>query len=41
MTESLREIVSKFDEEHIVKQIILIGMDGRIKNIEFNVEMNE
>ena len=41
MIKDLKEIVSSFDTEHIIKQIILIGMDGKIKNIEFNVEIKE
>ena len=37
MGESFREMINEFDEEHIIKQIILIGLDGGIRNIEMEV----
>lgn len=37
-----KELVEEFDIEHIIKQIILIGEDGAIRNIELeNEEIEE
>jgi len=38
---NFKEAVTEFDKEHIVKQIILIGEDGKVKNIEFDNEVEE
>jgi hypothetical protein len=35
--EEVKQIINQFDEEHVVKQVILIGLDGIVKNIEFEV----
>ena len=37
----LRDIVEEFDALHVVKQIILIGEDGAVKNIEIGNEVVE
>ena len=34
MIENLKEIISEFDKTNITKQIILIGFNGAIRNIE-------
>ena len=34
----IREIINDFDARHIIKQVILIGFDGGIRNIELEVE---
>jgi len=34
----LRELINEFDREHTVKQIILIGIDGGIRNIELDFD---
>ena len=36
-----KEAINEFDEEHIIKQVILIGVDGKVRNIEFEVEEDE
>jgi hypothetical protein len=38
MIDGLRDIVNSFDKDHVVKQIILIGFDGKVKNIELEGE---
>jgi hypothetical protein len=30
--------ITEFDQEHTTKQIILIGVDGAVRNIEFKIE---
>jgi len=37
----MREIINEFDREHIIKQVILIGEDGAVKNIELNNEIED
>jgi len=37
----MREIINQFDNDHIIKQVILIGEDGAIKNIELNNEVED
>lgn len=39
-TWNLMDNLTQFDKKHIVKQIILIGIDGKVRNIEFDVEVN-
>jgi len=34
----LKEAIKKFDEEHLIKQVILIGNDGTTRNIEFDID---
>lgn len=34
-SESVKENITAFDNAHIIKQIILIGVDGVTRNIEF------
>jgi len=41
MIEGFRETINEFDEEHIIKQIIVIGVDGAIRSIEFDVEVED
>jgi hypothetical protein len=31
---TIREMIKMFDETHLIKQIILIGNDGIVRNIE-------
>ena len=33
-----KELINEFDEKHKIKQIILIGYDGAIRNIEFMLQ---
>ncbi len=39
--EDLKEAINDFDKIHTTKQIILIGVDGGIRNIELEVEDEE
>lgn len=39
--QDIKEMINEFNEEHIVKQIILIGLDGKVKNIEFEFDDEE
>ena len=38
IAQSIRELITEFEEEHLIKQIILIGNDGAVKNIELEIE---
>jgi len=40
MIENLKEIITEFDNQNVTKQIILIGFNGAIRNIELE-EDNE
>ena len=37
IAQSIRELISEFEEKHLIKQIILIGNDGAVKNIELEL----
>lgn len=38
MIDGLRDVINGFEKDHVVKQIILIGFDGAVKNIELEEE---
>lgn len=38
MINGLKDIINGFEKDHVVKQIILIGFDGAVKNIELEEE---
>ena len=35
------KVIKNFDDLHIIKQIILVGEDGGIRNIEINNEESQ
>ena len=41
MVMNVVEVFKEFDDENVIKQIILIGVNGKIKNIEFTLEEEE
>lgn len=41
MIDGLKATINEFDEKNIIKQIILIGDNGAIRNIELDVEVED
>lgn len=39
--EFLRSIINQFDRDNVINQIILIGKNGAIRNIELEVEIDD
>jgi hypothetical protein len=37
-SDDIKESINQFDKDHIIKQVILIGTDGAVRNIELEVE---
>lgn len=35
--EHLKDLITAFDKDHITKQIILIGNNGAVRNIELEI----
>lgn len=40
-TEEFAKAVRDFDKSHVIQDIVLLGMDGAIRRIVFNVEMED
>ena len=36
----IRQIINEFDQEHTIKQIIIVGFDGAIRNIELEAKLD-
>ena len=37
-TEKIKQAINSFDEEHFIERVILIGKDGAIRQIVFEVD---
>lgn len=40
-SETTKSAIKDFDKNHVIKNIILVGFDGAIRNIELGFEFDE